>query len=91
MLLHFFRHYLHFLTRANQIVGGKYLILEINKDYEPPITERREVYGIQLEQRRNNADISPSKTFNTVIRPKDASPLPASALRDLTVATLVSL
>lgn len=63
----------------------------MNKGYEPPTTERREVYGIQLEQRRNNVEISPLKTFNTVIRPKDASSLPDSALRDLTVATLVIL
>ena len=63
----------------------------MNKDYEPPASEKREIYGIQLEQRRNNVEISPSKTFNTIIRPKDSSPLPQSALRDLTVATLVNI
>ena len=77
------------ILEAHSLKGGKYLILEINKDYEPPTTERREVYGIQLEQRRNNAEINPSKTFNTIITPKDSTPLPDSALRDLTVATLV--
>ncbi|KAI9824983.1 MAG: bifunctional phosphoribosylaminoimidazolecarboxamide formyltransferase/IMP cyclohydrolase [Sarea resinae] len=68
--------------------GGKYLVLEIDENYEPPAQETRTVFGIQLSQHRNDAVISPKTSFNTVIVPKDSSPLPESALRDLTVATI---
>ena len=68
--------------------GGKYLILEMNPSYEPPVTETRSVYGIQLQQNRNDYEVSVKETFNTVITPKNSGPLPESALRDLTVATV---
>ena len=68
--------------------GGKYLILEMNPSYEPPVTEIRSVYGIQLQQHRNDYEVSIKDTFNTVITPKDSGPLPEPALRDLTVATV---
>lgn len=68
--------------------GGKYLILEMNPSYEPPVTETRSVYGIQLQQNRNDFEVSIKDTFNTIITPKDSGPLPESALRDLTVATV---
>ena len=67
--------------------GGKYLILEIDPDFEPSDRETRTVYGVTLSQHRNDVLISPS-TFGTVITPKDAGHLPESALRDLTVATI---
>ncbi|KZZ97056.1 AICARFT/IMPCHase bienzyme [Ascosphaera apis ARSEF 7405] len=68
--------------------GGKYLVLEVDPTYEPPVTETRTLYGVQLMQRRNDAVISPSTTFNNVITPKDVKTLPADALRDLAVATI---
>ncbi|KAI5296699.1 hypothetical protein KEM56_005395, partial [Ascosphaera pollenicola] len=68
--------------------GGKYLVLEIDPTYEPPVTETRTLYGVQLTQRRNDAVISPSTTFNNVITPKDVKSLPVDALRDLAVATI---
>ena len=64
------------------------MILEMDLEYEPPTTETRSVYGINLRQHRNDARISPSDTFNTIITPKDFGALPESALRDLTVATI---
>ena len=67
--------------------GGKYLVLQMDETYEPPVTETRSVYGIQLQQHRNDVQITPKDTFTTVITPKDSS-LPESALRDLTVATV---
>ncbi|TPX14255.1 uncharacterized protein E0L32_000649 [Thyridium curvatum] len=67
--------------------GGRYLILQIDPEYEPPKKETRTVYGISLSQHRNDVEISP-KSFSTVITPKDAGPLPETALRDLTVATI---
>jgi phosphoribosylaminoimidazolecarboxamide formyltransferase / IMP cyclohydrolase len=68
--------------------GGKYLVLEIDPTYEPPATETRTVYGVSLTQGRNDLQIRPTKTFSSVIVPKESSPLPESALRDLTVATI---
>lgn len=68
--------------------GGKYLILEIDPSYEPPSTDTRVVYGVQLQQHHNDFEVSTKDTFNTIITPKDSGPLPESALRDLTVATV---
>lgn len=66
--------------------GGKYLVLQMNPEFEPPAMETRTVYGINLTQHRNDAKVTPA-TFSTIITPKDGS-LPESALRDLTVATI---
>ena len=68
--------------------AGKYLVLEVDSSYEPPATETRTVYGVSLRQGRNNVQINPKDTFNSIITPKNSPPLPESALRDLTVATV---
>lgn len=68
--------------------GGKYLILQIDESYEPSPQETRTVYGIQLSQARNDVLINPHDTFSSIVRPENSAPLPASALRDLTVATI---
>ncbi|KAF2793527.1 AICARFT/IMPCHase bienzyme [Melanomma pulvis-pyrius CBS 109.77] len=68
--------------------GGKYLVLQMDPDYVPSVEETRTVFGISLRQHRNDAKISPADTFNTIIVPKNSSPLPESATRDLTVATI---
>ncbi|KAF2119177.1 cytidine deaminase-like protein [Lophiotrema nucula] len=68
--------------------GGKYLVLQMDPDYVPSTEETRTVFGISLRQHRNDANISPADTFNTVMVPKNSSPLPESALRDLAVATI---
>jgi len=67
--------------------GGKYLVLQIDEKFEPPSTETRTVYGVNMQQGRNDVNITPRETFSSVIVPK-GSELPASALRDLTVATI---
>ncbi|KAF2141825.1 uncharacterized protein K452DRAFT_271633 [Aplosporella prunicola CBS 121167] len=66
--------------------GGKYLVLQMDPEFEPPAMETRTVYGVNLTQHRNDAKITPA-TFGTIITPKDTT-LPESALRDLTVATI---
>ncbi|KUI57212.1 Bifunctional purine biosynthesis protein ADE17 [Cytospora mali] len=66
--------------------GGRYLVLQMDPEYEPNPKEMRTVYGITLAQHRNDFEISP-KSFGSVITPKDAN-VPESALRDLTVATI---
>jgi len=68
--------------------AGKYLVLQIDPAYNPPAQEQRTLYGVNLTQHRNDAVISPQKTFNTIVVPKESAPLPESALRDLTVATI---
>ena len=68
--------------------GGKYLVLQVDESYDPPPTETRTVYGISMQQHRNDVQIAPKDTFNAIITPKDPDPLPESALRDLTVATI---
>lgn len=69
--------------------GGKYLIIQVDEAYEPPAIETRSVYGVQLQQHRNNVQISPKESFNSIVSPKNSPPLSVSALRDLCVATLV--
>lgn len=67
--------------------GGRYLVLQIDPEYVPGERETRTVFGVTLAQHRNDVRISP-RSFSTVLTPKDAGALPASALRDLTVATI---
>lgn len=68
--------------------GGKYLVLQMDKDFEPQVQETRQVYGVSLSQHRNDAKFVPKETFGKTIVPENAEPLPESALRDLTVATI---
>lgn len=68
--------------------AGKYLVLQMDPDYDPSPQETRTVFGIHLTQNRNDALISPKETFSNVVTQKDQGPLPESALRDLTVATI---
>jgi len=64
---------------------GTYRVLRIDPNYEPPPMERRQVYGLWLEQRRNDVVLSP-EVFQRVVT--NATDLPPTALRDLTVATV---
>lgn len=68
--------------------GGKYMMLQMDESYEPPAIEQRTVYGLYLQQHRNDVKFHPKDSFNSIISPKDSPPLPESALRDLTVATI---
>lgn len=65
--------------------GGSYLVLQIDPDYAPPLLERREVFGITFEQRRNDRMPGPELLQEVVT---DESELPPTAARDLLVATL---
>ncbi|CAJ2501766.1 Uu.00g046190.m01.CDS01 [Anthostomella pinea] len=66
--------------------GGKYLVLQMDPDYQPDPTETRTVYGVTLSQHRNDIVLSPD-SFSRTVTPKDFN-LPESAARDLTVATI---
>src|SRR5437867_4323133 len=66
---------------------GRYLVLEIDPGYEPPEIESRDVFGVALEQRRNDAPIGPPLLTNVVTHEQR---LPEDARRDLIVALLVT-
>ena len=65
--------------------GGSYRVLRIDPAYEPPEIERRQVFGLTLEQRRNDAVLSPDSFQNIVTQSKE---LPEPALRDSIVASV---
>lgn len=46
--------------------GGKYAVIAIDPDYQPPLMERRDIFGITLEQRRNDAVIDETSLHNIV-------------------------
>ncbi len=62
---------------------GRYLMLEIDPAYEPPELERRDVFGVTLEQRRNDAPIEAALLRHVATR---ETRLSASAIRDLLIA-----
>jgi phosphoribosylaminoimidazolecarboxamide formyltransferase/IMP cyclohydrolase len=63
---------------------GKYAVVQIDPSYEPSSPQEiREVFGIRLEQHRHDRMVTPEDFTNIVTTTKD---LPASAIRDLTVA-----
>lgn len=63
--------------------GGKYCVLQVNPDvssvadmqmdpaYSPPDTETRQVYGISLQQRRNDREIGEKLFQNVVTKNKE--------------------
>jgi len=63
--------------------GGRYVVIEMDPDYEPEEMETREIFGIVLEQRRNDAAISADMLQNVVTENRE---MPESAVRDLLVA-----
>ncbi|XP_034943015.1 bifunctional purine biosynthesis protein PURH [Chelonus insularis] len=65
--------------------NGGYCILQIDPDYEPAQLERRVLYGLTLEQMRNNAVIDKS-TFSNIVTANNN--LSDEAIRDLIVATI---
>ena len=64
---------------------GNYNIVRIDPDYEPAPVERKQVFGVTFEQKRNDAVIGPALLHNVVTANKN---MPASAVRDLIVALI---
>ena len=64
--------------------GGKYLMIQMDADYQPDETETREVFGVEFEQKRNNTVPTADILKNIVTKKKE---FPASAVRDLIIAT----
>ncbi len=65
--------------------GGKYPVLEIDPDWVPPNKEVRQIFGLFLEQERNNAKIDEGILKNVVTVKKH---IPESAKLDMLIATL---
>lgn len=65
--------------------NGSYCVLQIDPTYEPTPVERKTLFGLQMEQRRNDADINKALFTNIVTKNKS---LPEGALRDMIVATI---
>ncbi|XP_015191191.1 PREDICTED: bifunctional purine biosynthesis protein PURH [Polistes dominula] len=65
--------------------NGGYCILQIDPTYEPSIMEHKVLYGLTMEQRRNDAIINNQTFQNIVSNVKDIS---EAAMRDLIVATI---
>jgi phosphoribosylaminoimidazolecarboxamide formyltransferase/IMP cyclohydrolase len=51
--------------------AGKYCILQMDDSYTPPSTETRQVYGVSLQQCRNDAKIDASLFQNVVTEGKE--------------------
>ncbi|KAJ1658576.1 bifunctional phosphoribosylaminoimidazolecarboxamide formyltransferase/IMP cyclohydrolase [Dispira simplex] len=65
--------------------GGKYTVLQIDPTYEPPLTETRQVYGLSMQQRRNDVQIESSMFDHIVSHNKNMT---SDAIRDLIVANI---
>ncbi len=65
--------------------GGSYCVLEIDPAYRPQPEETRQVFGVSLQQQRNEAAIGP-ELFDNVVTARNE--LSADAVRDLLVATI---
>jgi len=64
---------------------GRYVVVEMNADFEPEELETREVFGIEFEQKRNNLEVNFDLLKNIVTSNKE---IPHSAQRELIVATI---
>jgi len=64
---------------------GTYPVLEMDASYRPPEIEARQVFGVTLEQARNNAAITPALLDKVVTTRKQ---IPDEARTNMLVATL---
>lgn len=64
---------------------GNYCIIKMDKNYEPEETEKREIYGITFQQKRNNILIKQDLLENIVTENKNIT---EAAKRDLLIATI---
>jgi phosphoribosylaminoimidazolecarboxamide formyltransferase/IMP cyclohydrolase len=62
---------------------GKYAIVQIDPAYEPQLTETRQVFGVSMEQRRNDRLVTRADFANVVTKSKH---LPESAIRDMFIS-----
>jgi len=65
--------------------GGGYCVLQIDPNYTPKDLETKTLFGMSMEQKRNDAVIDSSVFKNLVTKRNNLSP---EAIRDLIVATI---
>ncbi|CAO1429556.1 unnamed protein product [Diamesa tonsa] len=65
--------------------NGSYCILQMDPNYEPSPMETKTLFGLQMEQKRNDCVIGAELFGNVVSSIKN---LPSNAVTDLTVATI---
>jgi phosphoribosylaminoimidazolecarboxamide formyltransferase/IMP cyclohydrolase len=65
--------------------GGRYTVLEIDPDYEPPPLETRQVFGVTFEQQRNAVVPGPELLSRVVTRRRELSD---GAVRDMLVGLI---
>ena len=63
---------------------GKYCVLKMDPSYTPVEMEERTLFGLRMQQKRNDSIITPELFNNVVTKEK----LNEGALRDLTVASI---
>ena len=66
--------------------NGNYAVVRMDPGWAPPLLERRDVFGVTFEQRRNDAAVDPAVFDRPVTRLRN---IPESARRDLTLALIV--
>lgn len=66
--------------------GGKFIVLEATKDYDPGEIEYREVYGMNFAQKRNNVVITKDHMSTIATAKKEA--VTDSVVRDMIVASI---
>lgn len=65
--------------------NGTYVVIKVDKDYEPEEMETKEVFGITFEQSRNNIKVTDKMLHNIVTENKI---IPINAKRDLIIALI---
>jgi AICAR transformylase/IMP cyclohydrolase PurH len=63
--------------------GGTYAVLQIDPAYEPQPIETRQVFGVLMEQRRNDRPVKREDFANIITKCRE---LPESAVRDMFLA-----
>ncbi|HKU52104.1 MAG TPA: phosphoribosylaminoimidazolecarboxamide formyltransferase, partial [Nitrospira sp.] len=62
---------------------GKYAVMQMDPVYKPQVAETRQVFGVTLEQRRNDRPVTRADLANIVTECHD---LPETAIRDMLIA-----
>lgn len=65
--------------------SGSYTVIKIDESYVPEPMERKQVFGVTFEQKRNDIEISEALLKNIVTENKT---IPESAMRDLLIALI---
>lgn len=65
--------------------NGNYCVLKIDENYQPSDIERRQIFGLTMEQKRNDAVIDSSLFKNVVTKRNEIS---KNSIRDMIVASI---